>query len=136
MKINLWCMVFLAVLLCGCGGSGGNGNTGTGPLGGNWQMTANSQASGSTFTGIGPIQQNGNSISGTMSLSGSPCATSAALSGSISGTTLTLQLNLSGQQVNLTGTVNSADTSISGNYAAPSGGCTNGDFGTWSATKE
>ena len=128
-------VLMLALLgsLIGCG-SGNNSSSG-GPLTGQWQITAHSQAFSETSTGNGSIQQNGNSITGNLTLSGSPCATSASLSGSISGLNVTLNINEGGQQVTLTGVVNSAYSSISGNYTAPSGGCTNGDFGTWSASK-
>jgi hypothetical protein len=122
-------------LLCVCLAGCGSGTSSSGSLSGNWQFTAHSSASGETFTGSAPIQQSGSSITGTVTLSGSPCATSATLSGSISGTTVTFQLELGDQPVNFTGTANSNLTSMSGNYTAPSGGCTNGDYGTWSATK-
>ncbi len=125
------------LLLCGClVGCGSSGSSSSSPsLTGNWQITINSTAFGATGTGSGAVQQNGSSVTGTLTLSGTPCATTASLSGSISGTTVTLQLEEGDQLVNLRGTANSGLTSMSGSYTAPSGGCTNGDFGTWSATK-
>jgi hypothetical protein len=129
---NILVILFLCGCLVGCGGSS---NSSSPSLSGVWQFTAHSSASGSTFTGSGTLQQSGSSVSGSITLSGSPCATSATLSGGISGTTVTFQLELGDQPVNFTGTANSGLTSLSGNYTAPSGGCTNGDYGTWSATK-
>jgi len=103
-------------------------------LTGTWQITGKSTAFGLTFTGTGTVQQTGSSVTGQITLSGSPCASTAALSGSISGTTVTVQLLEGSQTVNFTGAANSGLTSISGTYTAPSGGCTNGDYGTWTAT--
>ena len=52
-----------------------------------------------------------------------------------SGITVALNEDLNGQRVNLSGAVNSDYLSITGNYAAPSDDCTDGNFGTLSATK-
>jgi len=103
-------------------------------LTGTWQITGKSTAFGLTFTGTGTVQQTGSSVTGQITLSGSPCASTAALSGGIFGTTVTVQLLEGSQTVNFTGAANSGLTSISGTYTAPSGGCTNGDYGTWTAT--
>ena len=124
-------VVALALFMAGCGGN----NKQTSSLTGNWQLTAHSTVFGLTVTGSGALSQLGNSVAGQVSLSGTPCATTAAVSGSVSGTTVTLQLQEGSQAVNFTGAANSGFTSISGSYTAPSGGCTNGDSGTWSATK-
>jgi hypothetical protein len=126
------------MLLCGCLAGCGSGNGGSSSninVSGDWQFTGHSTLFGITDTGDATLQQSGNSVTGTVTLSGTPCATTATLSGSISGTTVTFQLEEGDQAVNFTGTSNSAGTSMSGNYTAPSGGCTNGDYGTWSATK-
>lgn len=130
-------LAVLLLLLCGClAGCGSSSNSSSGPsLNGNWQITANSTAFGLTVTGSAVIHQSSSTITGSVTLSGTPCATTAALSGSISGSAVTLQLAEGTQPVNFTGTANSGMTSMSGSYTAPSGGCTNGDFGTWSATK-
>jgi hypothetical protein len=130
MKIILGIILICSLMACG---SGSNSNSN--PLSGTWQFTGHSEASGSTFTGTAAIQQNGNSLGGTITLDGSPCGTSATISGSVSGTAVTIDEDLNGQQVNLSGMLNAQNTSMSGNYTAPSGGCTNGDYGTWSATK-
>lgn len=124
-------IVLISVFCVGCGSSKNTSSN----LTGNWQITANSTAFGLTATGSGALQQNGSAITGQITLSGTPCATSATLSGTSSGTAVTLQLQEGSQPVNLTGTTNPGFTSMSGGYTAPSGGCTNGDFGTWTATK-
>jgi hypothetical protein len=126
------------ILICGligCGGSSNNSSTAVINLSGDWQITGHSTLFDFTDTGSATLQQSGSSVAGTVTLSGTPCATSGTVSGSISGTTLTFQIEEGTQPVNFTGTVNSAGTSASGSYTAPSGGCTNGDYGTWSATK-
>ncbi len=103
-------------------------------LSGTWQFVIHSN-SGTTATGSGTLVQNGTSLSGQLALSGAPCATTAAFTGEISGTTLHFQLQEGSQAVLFSGSVSVNGTSGSGNYAAPSGGCTNGDMGTWTATK-
>jgi hypothetical protein len=120
--------------LVSCGGGSMNNSPSSSPtLTGAWQFTATSTAFGLVVTGDGTLQQSGTSVTGEVTLSGTPCATDAALSGSVSGTAVTFQLQENGQPVNFTGTTNAGFNSMSGSYTAPSGGCTNGDFGTWSA---
>lgn len=124
-------VVWLCLCIVGCGSS----NSSSGPtLAGNWQFTGQSNF-GATFTGSAALQQNHSLVTGTATISGSQCASSVTITGSISGTTVTLQLQFGNQPVNFNGTANAAMTSMSGTYTAPSGGCTNGDTGTWSATK-
>ncbi|MGA8540335.1 MAG: hypothetical protein WB566_12605 [Terriglobales bacterium] len=121
--------------LAGCGISSNSNNSAPTNLSGDWQITGHSTLFDFTATGSAVLQQSGTSVTGTTTLTGTPCATAATVSGSVSGTALTLQIEEGAQPVNFTGAVNSAGTSASGNYTAPSGGCTNGDYGTWSATK-
>jgi streptogramin lyase/single-stranded DNA-binding protein len=102
---------------------------------GNWQITSSSSVYGIVSTATGWITQSGNNLSGTMTLSGTPCATSGALTGTLSGNSLSLDLNENGQHVILTGTLAANGNSASGTYAAPEGGCTAGDRGTWSGTR-
>jgi hypothetical protein len=127
-------IVCLGIIVTGCGGGM---NMGTSPsFTGTWQFTGDSSVAALHFTGTGKLQQNGSSVTGNIDpLSGTPCATSAALNGTVSGTNLAFQINENGQITNLTGMINQQFTSASGTYAAPFGGCTNGDQGTWSGTK-
>jgi len=130
--------VVLAVLTAaslGCGGSSSS-NSSSGPnLTGNWQFSVTSSANGSTDSGTVSITQNSTSVSGTVNFNDDPCATTAPLAGSIRGSSLNFQLTEGSQTAELTGTVNSSFTAMSGTYTTPSGGCTNGDFGSWAASK-
>jgi hypothetical protein len=105
-------------------------------LSGTWEFTGHSSTYGLTSTGTATIQQIGVSISGQVTLSGTPCASTAALSGTVSGNAVDFQLQEGLQAVSFTGTIAVSGTSMSGTYSAPSGGCTNGDTGTWTATKK
>lgn len=127
----------LLAFLSGCGGGSSSSSQQSAPvnLAGNWQFTAKSTPFGITVVGNGSIQQNGSSISGQLSLSGTPCATTASLSGTITGTSLNFQIQEGSQPVSFTGTAAANGSSASGTYTAPSGGCTNGDFGTWTGTR-
>jgi hypothetical protein len=62
------------------------------------------------------------------------CAISAPINGTVSGNTISATLTEGGQAVSLTGTVASNGKSASGTYTSPTGGCTNGDSGTWSGS--
>jgi hypothetical protein len=130
------------VLLCGC--LAGCGSSATN-LTGNWQFTFKSSASGNTYTGTALITQGGyvnslgsgieGAVTGTVNLAHDPCATTAPLSGTISGLSVIITLTQATQPVSLTGSVNAAFTAMSGTYAAALGGCTAGDFGSWTARK-
>jgi hypothetical protein len=133
------------LLLCGClavcaPSSGPN-------LTGSWQFTLKSSVDGNTYTGTVSIKQSSSPVDsygagsreymviGTMNLANEPCATSAPLSGTISGSNVILTVTENEQPVSLTGNVSAASAAMSGNYTAQLGGCTNGDFGSWVASK-
>ena len=102
---------------------------------GNWQITTQSQ-SGSSGGAAVAIQQDltNGSITGSASSIQPPCAASATLSGNIKNNNITLVLNENGQVVNFTGSTTATGT-LAGTYSAATGGCTNGDSGTWSANR-
>ncbi len=106
-------------------------------IAGNWIFTATSSSS-VPITIAGLVTQNGSTFSGSMSISGSPCALTGSLSGTMTGNVITASLveneTDATQTISLTGAVSSDGNLASGNYAAPAGGCTNGDAGTWSGT--
>ena len=134
------------LLLCGClAGCGSSSETLN--LTGNWQFTLKSSLSGNTYTGTASITQSSGppdslgagsqerTLTGTMNFANDPCATAAPLSGSISGSNVILTATEGGLPLSLTGNVNAASTAMSGDYTASYGGCTNGDFGSWAASK-
>ena len=123
--------VLISALLIGCGGSS---STPTPNVSGTWQFSALSQAFNTTVTGTLIMQQSGSALSGAAGLSGSPCATTAALKGTLNGSTLNFTLTEGSQAVTFQGNV--SGTTMAGIYFAPSGGCTAGDTGTWSATQQ
>jgi hypothetical protein len=146
MKIGAVMALSTALLvMMGCGNSAmssanGNGN-GTGPgapmfdARGNWQITTQSH-SGTAGGAAISIQQDltNGSISGTASSIQPPCAASATLNGSMKNNAITLTMNENGQLVTFTGSAGATGT-LSGTYTAAAGGCTNGDAGTWTASR-
>jgi hypothetical protein len=128
------------LLLCGCLAGCGSAPS----LTGNWQFTLKSSVNGNTYTGTASIQQTSGTVgseggsdpvSGTVNLSNAPCGTAAPLSGTISGSSVVLTITEGGHPISLTGSVNAAFTAMSGDYTESYGGCTNGDFGSWAASK-
>lgn len=103
---------------------GGTGLTGSWP--GEWQNTTPDSSRG-TFR----IQwtQSGSSLSGTITITGTPCLTGGSISGSLAGSTLNFGVVTGQSQVSYTGTV-SGDT-MSGTYTTSCGNAQ----GTWKATK-
>jgi uncharacterized protein (TIGR03437 family) len=107
----------------------------TSNIAGSWLILAQSSVSGLNWSASGQLTQNGNNISGQFGLGSAPCATSAAASGTISGNWLFMRLNENGQLVALSGSgaISGSGAFLKGTYSATDGGCTNGDWGTWSA---
>jgi hypothetical protein len=111
-------------------------------IAGEWQFSGNSTKFGYVFAGNAVLTQTGQSASGTMGVLGSPCAPAgltANFSGTINGTSISATLDEDGQNVSLKGTFTevvrtegiSYGDQMTGTYSAPSGGCLNGDTGTW-----
>jgi hypothetical protein len=130
------CMVVVIFCLgalesCGGGNSGGSGIN----IAGNWQVTANSTVFGFSYTASGQVNQNGSALSGSLALSGTPCAESANFTGNLSGNKITATLDENGQNTMYTGTVSADGNSASGTYQSPAGGCTDSDAGTFSGQR-
>jgi hypothetical protein len=143
-------MVFLLFLACICGFQQGCGITSSPSaasapqqissptpinIAGNWTILSTSTKFVAQRTFAGPVGQNGSSISGSLSISGSPCAQTGTLTGTMNASSLAASLVENGQPVSLAGTVSTDGNSASGSYTAAVGGCTNGDAGTWSGTR-
>ncbi len=133
------------LLLCAC--LAGCGSSSAMSLTANWRFTFKSSATGDTYSGTASLTQSTTPVTsqgagglermvtGTMSFVNDPCATTASVSGTISGLNVILTAMEGGQAVSLTGNVNAAFTTMSGDYTIPLGGCSGGDFGTWTASK-
>jgi hypothetical protein len=134
-------VLFLCECLAACGSSSATNLTA------NWRFTFKSSANGDTYNGTASLTQSSAPVTsqgagglermlgGSISFTNNPCATTAPLSGTISGSNVILTATESGQSVSLTGNVNSTFTAMSGDYTAPAGGCTAGDFGSWTASR-
>jgi hypothetical protein len=122
-------LLIVLVLIVGCGGSSSHS------LSGPWQFSLTSSAfPGNAYTGTTTLNQSASGISGTVAFANNPCASVALITGLISGSNVNLQITEGDQVVTLNGTVNSAFSSMSGTYTTTTGGCTNGDSGTWTAS--
>jgi hypothetical protein len=91
------------------------------------------------FSANGQLTQDKNSFSGDFGIIGTPCGTGGTLSGTVSDSgqfNATLAYgNFSLQVVTFVGAVSVDGNSASGSYSTPLTGCTNGDYGTWSARR-
>ncbi len=146
MKTCALVALLAVIVLAGCGssgssmsgsnsgGAGGSGGDVTVIVQGNWQITTTSQSGMNGGAGA-VFQQNFQTgvLSGSAGNLQPACATTATLSGSISLNTVKFTLNESGQSVNFSGAV--SGQTMSGTFNAPSGGCTNGASGTWTASR-
>jgi hypothetical protein len=110
-------------------------------ISGKWTFTGKSNVFPLAFSATGTMSQIGISLSGQLTMTGTPCAGLGGLAtftGAVNYGTpafLSVNVNEAGQIVLFNGTVSSDGNSMSGTYAAPSGGCTNGDRGTWSGQR-
>ena len=133
---NRICAVVAVTFLCFLSSCGGGGNSSSAiNVAGNWQFSATSTVFGFNSTATGQLNQSGSSVSGTMSLSGTPCAQSASFTGNVSGTNFSATLDENGQNVSFNGTLAANGSSVSGTSTAPAGGCTNGDAGTFTGER-
>ncbi len=125
------------ILLTSCGG-GRNTQTSAG-LSGNWQMTL--QNSTSTETQSGFLLQSGNSVAGSVQLSGqtisgqTTCIGVGSALGQTNGSAVTMTVSPAGQTVNLTGTAANNFLSMSGDYSILASGCGQTEVGTWTASQ-
>jgi hypothetical protein len=139
-------MAGLVALQQGCGIAGGSSASVSASIpaptpippaniAGGWSISTTSSKFPAQTTIAGTIAQNGSNISGSLDVSGSSCAKAAILSGSLNANAISASLTENGQIVALTGNVSPDANSASGSYTAESGGCTNGDAGTWTASR-
>lgn len=99
----------------------------SGTWSGNWADTSPDTAAG-TFKVI--WTQQGSTVSGTITISGTPCLSGGTVSGTISGSKITFGAVQGQRKVDYTGSV--SGTSMHGTYSAPK--CGNA-VGNWNATQ-
>lgn len=130
----------LAISCLSCGGyaTGSAGSTSTTSIAGTWQFTYVS-SHGGMVTVTGPLAQNGSTISGSATITGS-CGASGNFSGTLNGTTFTGTLTENTPEtITFTGSVATSYSSSNGTYQVTSatGACASamGDSGTWTASR-
>jgi len=99
----------------------------TGTWSGHWQDTSPDSAGGSFVV---KWTQKGSNVSGTITVSGTPCLSVGTVTGSISGSKITFGAVQAQRSVNYTGTW--SKSSMQGTYSAPK--CGNA-VGNWKATR-
>ena len=133
-------VLLLAALIAGCGGKSNSvpPPPSTAQIQGKWSGVATS-STGATATADADLQQAGSSVfstAGNNTQINGRCATpSDSMSGQITGNSVAIIVTEGGQHVNLNGTVSADGQSMSGTYTSDAGGCTQGDTGTWTASK-
>jgi len=136
--LRSWIMaVTLPFLFTGCGSSKDPSSV-SGPMAGNWQMSLLPSTNIHARSQSGFLQQNGNTISGSLLLVDSPCSGVGSATGTAAGNNVSLVVAPVGVQITLTGTSTSNPSSMSGNYTLISTGCqqeqTSPQTGTWTAS--
>jgi hypothetical protein len=145
--IRLFPVLFALMWLAGCGvassGSGGTGgNTGPG-MQGAWEITAISNMPSGVQTLVeADFSQSADNVSSggrqlvVATIQGgiaqvNPCSTQPSFSGTLNGTALSGTLTEGTQSIQITGTLSADGKSATGTYT---GGCMNGDNGTFTAS--
>ena len=137
MKVLGAALLACVIMLTSCGG--GSGNASRAGLSGNWQMTLQNQTSTETQSGF--LLQSGNTVAGSVQLSGQTisgqtnCTGVGSALGQTKGSAVTMTVSPVGQTVNLTGTAANNFTSMSGSYAILASGCGQTEVGTWTAAQ-
>jgi hypothetical protein len=123
----------LTMVLASCGGGGGGGGGGaatidaTGTWTGSWQSSNGINSGQLDVT----ITQTGNTITGSISFTGSPCFAGGPLTGFVNGANITGMLSAGGIQVNIAGAVSGVtQDDLNGTYNVVSAGACTGDTGT------
>ncbi len=140
MKGRIAFILVLPLLMSACGGGSNSSSAADppGPLSGNWQVALISTISVSDpHQETGFLQQDGNAITGSVIVLDNPCSGIGSVTGTVSGSDVTLSASPTGSVVTLTGSINSGQTSMGGNYTISSSGCTAAgivpDSGSWTA---
>lgn len=137
--VVLWFTCVLMMSACGASGRSNSADSSE-MLAGNWQMTLTaSGAPGSApevLTESGFLTQSGNSLAGSIVLSGSTaCPGLGAATGTVNGSNAAITVSQIGQTVTLTGAAAAGGTSIAGDYSILASGCGSSAVGTFTATQ-
>jgi hypothetical protein len=132
--------VFLLILTA-CGGGTNSPIATSGPLNGNWQLDLLQEEPrpATPLSVSGFVQQSRtDALTGSVALPTDPdydnCGGVGPLDGTISGQNVSFTVNQAGTILDFTGTISPDNTSMSGDYQAPGGGCfTTPTTGTWNA---
>jgi len=140
MRIGAVLGLACVLMTSACGGSGPpNSANANAVLSGNWQIvlagTETSSSGSSTNIESGFIMQSGNSLAGSILLSGAtPCPGLGTVSGTVSGSNVAITVDQIGQTVTLTAHA-ASDTSMTGDYSILASGCGSSTVGTFTATQ-
>lgn len=122
-------LVAVAAVLTACSSGGGVDAL---PLAGTWQGTWNSNTGPGGSVSV-EFEQEGNSLTGTVQITGSPCLTNGTVTGNVSSSGATFGAVQGPHQITFTGSRNGSNQ-LSGTYAVGSGPC-EGDAGVFTVTR-
>ena len=121
----------LTLGLAACGQS--SGPTGAqGEMHGAWQGTWRSSVLGRGGAANASFSHIGGNLTGTVTISGSPCLVTGAVTGSVNGDNVTFGAVSGSHGIRFTAVLGTA--ALTGNYNVNAGQC-QGDFGTFTLTK-
>ena len=125
---------FAAIISCSGGGDGTNDTiTPTVNVTGNWSGTWSSSITSDNGTATVELLQNGTNITGTMSMTGSPCMSTGSITGTVSGSSVSFTAISGNDDIQVNGTV--FNDTVTGNYSITTGLCA-GDSGIFSLNKD
>ncbi len=128
MRFRRALLLALLALVTACGSSNSKSLSSSTSTSGNWQMSLqNSASTQPPRTQSGSLVQTNDVITGTVIFRDAPCTGVGSVSGSVSGSAVSLTVDPTGLEVTLTGTLDSNQTSMSGNYTILPTGCGSSD---------
>jgi hypothetical protein len=135
MKIHAPALLICLLILAACGGGGNGSAASASDLSGNWQMVLQlSPTSSKTESGF--ILQSGDSLTGSVLLSGQTlCPGLGSALGQVTGGNVAITVSQIAQTVSLTGTATNGGSSMAGNYSILTNGCGGSTIGTWTADR-
>lgn len=139
-NLSIASMALFLLLLAACGGGSSSSSTAASTLSGNWQLNLVQEEPRpqSSLSISGFLAQDNEALTGSVATPSvaqkNNCGGVSPVLGTITGQNVTFSIMESGTTLNFTGTISSDNTSMSGDYQAPGGGCfTTATSGTWNA---